>query len=72
MKRRVFVAINLPETAKKKINEEAEKIKLVFEGQNFFGCRFAPSKNLHLTISFLGYQDDNSVALIADAAKKTA
>lgn len=72
MKRRVFVAINLPEAAKKKIDEEAEKIKLVFEKQNFSGCRFAPPQNLHLTISFLGYQDDNSVALIADAAKETA
>lgn len=72
MKRRVFVAINLPEAAKKKIDAEAEKIKLVFEEQNFFGCRFAPPENLHLTISFLGYQEDNSVALIADAAKETA
>ena len=72
MKRRVFVAINIPSTAKRKINEEIEKIKFVFEEQNFFGCRFAPPENLHLTISFLGYQDDNGVALIADAVGKIA
>lgn len=63
MKKRVFLAINLPNGIKNKIETEIEKIKPFFDS----GARFLQRENWHLTLSFLGYQDDQSINLILRA-----
>lgn len=52
-KKRLFVAINLPEEVKKKIHETF--IKLVPER----GYKPVKQENLHLTLAFLGYLDES-------------
>jgi len=64
MKKRIFVAINLPGRVKKKIEQEVENLTSSY--------RFLPPENWHLTLSFLGYQDDHSLSLIINTLKETA
>lgn len=67
-KKRVFVAIDLPADIKQELAVAIAKIKPLFGP----GVRFLSPENWHFTISFLGYQSDNDVSLIADALKETA
>ncbi len=66
--KRVFVAVNLPENLKKDLASAVDKIKPLFGA----GVRFLSTENYHLTVEFLGYQDDHSVSLISRALEKTA
>lgn len=67
-KKRVFAAINLPEPIKKDLASAIEKIRPLFGRE----IRFLDPENWHLTVSFLGSQDDNSVGLISEALSETA
>jgi 2'-5' RNA ligase len=65
---RLFIAINLPQEIKDKIEEAVIKIQLLFN----FPVRFLTPKNWHLTITFLGYQPDKAVSLILKSVQETA
>ena len=65
MKRRLFVAINLPE----KIREE------VFSYQKKWPelpCRWTKKENLHITLFFLGYVNDENLPKIIEILKKVS
>lgn len=68
MKKRLFIAVNLPENVKNEIEKAIEKIRFEFTGD----IRFVERKNWHITITFLGWQEDGAIGPILDAAKKTA
>lgn len=68
MTKRVFVAINLPGIIRRDLGKAVDKIKPLFGDT----VRFLAPENLHLTVEFLGYQDDHSVSLISQALEKTA
>lgn len=65
MRRRVFVAINLPE----KIKEKLETF------QNRFSelpARWVKKENLHITLTFLGYVKDEDLPKIIEITKEVA
>ena len=62
-KKRIFVAINLPNSVKEDLAEAIDRIRPLLGKE----VRFLDQENQHLTISFLGYQDDASVGLISEA-----
>ncbi|NCN53146.1 RNA 2',3'-cyclic phosphodiesterase [Candidatus Wolfebacteria bacterium] len=66
MKRRVFIAINLSERAKDKIEQKIETIRGSFTDN----IRFIDRKNWHITLSFLGYQEDESIGEIVGTMEK--
>ena len=57
MKRRLFIALNLPEELKDSIEREVEKIRYQFTDD----IRFTDRKQWHVTITFLGYQNDETI-----------
>ena len=63
MKRRLFIAINLPTEIKRGIEKEAERLKPILDPS----VRFSHPENWHLTLSFLGYQDDQDINLIVNS-----
>ncbi len=67
MRRRIFVAINLPAEIVSFVKETMEEIKSKMTGS----VRFIESGNWHFTISFLGYQDENDIAKISAVLKET-
>lgn len=64
MKKRLFIAINLP----LKVIEGIKKITQEFKVK-FKDIRFSPETNWHLTIVFLGYKEIDAVAKIGEAIK---
>lgn len=66
-KKRLFIAINLPEKIKDKIEQEIEKIRYQFQTD----IRFLDRKNWHITITFLGYQDDEILNSIIKSMQLT-
>lgn len=68
MKLRLFAAINLPEDLKRKIAAKVDYLK----GLLNFSIRFPDSENWHLTLTFLGYQDEQYLSSILAALKDTA
>ncbi len=66
MPRRVFVAINLDQAALSAIEKRVEGLKIRFPDR---WVRFMPKENWHITISFLGNQDDTTVYKIAEILK---
>lgn len=69
MLKRVFVAVNLPSEIKKLIAEELSLIKRKFQSREI---RFINPENWHITISFLGYQSDESVNAINESLQTVA
>lgn len=65
MKRRIFIAVNLPEYIKK----ELDKYKDKWPG---FPCRWTKKDNLHITLVFLGYLSDEEMLAVCDITKKIA
>ena len=59
MKKRLFIAINLPEQLKDKIESVVADLAANTKFDNF---RFSAKENWHITITFLG--DQNDAALI--------
>ncbi len=68
MKLRLFIALNLPEDLKKKINYEVNQLRPLFK----FPIRFSAKENWHITLTFLGYEPEEAIAGIMAAMKKTA
>jgi len=67
MRKRLFIAINLPEEVKDKIESTIEKIRFEFTGD----IRFVERENWHITVAFLGWQEDGAIGPILDGVKKT-
>ena len=67
--RRVFIAINLPDKDKKRITALIAKLKPLFKPSQL---RWLSPDNWHVTVFFLGYQDDDAVAKIAGVLKRVA
>jgi len=65
---RLFIAINLPQEVKDKIEEAVIKIQPLFN----FPVRFLTPQNWHLTITFLGYQPDEALGSILKSIQETA
>lgn len=67
-KKRLFLAINLPEKIKDKIEVVLEKIRYGFSND----IRFLDRENWHLTVVFLGYQSDEALKPILTSMKNVA
>lgn len=63
MKRRIFIAINLPE----KIKERLFQFKFKFAE---VPARWVKKENLHLTLAFLGYLNEEEIAKICQLLKE--
>jgi len=61
MKRRLFIAINLDPAAVRAIAKVEEGIKAEVPPDLLRDIRFVPEENWHITISFLGYQDEDGL-----------
>jgi len=66
MRHRVFIAINLPEDIKKKLVSYQEEID-VFFNENVI--RWTKKDNLHITLAFLGYVQDDEIVEICELTK---
>lgn len=62
-KRRVFIAINLPQEVKKRLFEFSEK-------HSDLPVRWIAEDNLHVTSLFIGWADDEETAKICQIVKK--
>lgn len=67
-KLRLFIAINLSETLKNKIERELEKIRYSFTDD----IRFIDRKQWHITIAFLGYQNPEAAPSIVKSMETAA
>jgi 2'-5' RNA ligase len=65
MRRRIFIAINLPE----KIKKELSKFKDQFSD---LPAKWVEKENLHITLAFLGYIKDEDLPKIIEITKKVA
>lgn len=72
MKRRLFIAINLDAQARKAIGNIEKNIEGAFARGQAERVRFTPEENWHITVSFLGTQDDASLTGIMAAICKVA
>ena len=71
MKRRLFIAINLDPRVRQAIEGVEKDIEDVFGWEREEQVRFTPEENWHITISFLGTQDDADLPLIMEAMRET-
>jgi len=58
MKKRIFIAINLPDSAKKELNNLISQTKKINPSQSI---RYVRAKTIHLTLHFLGDLDLNQI-----------
>lgn len=72
MKRRIFIAINLKLPVKKIINGKLNNFRQVLSPEIEKEIRFISPTNWHLTVSFLGYQDEDNLLKIINAIGLTA
>lgn len=63
MKRRLFIALTLPEKAENELLSEIDAVKGRFGSY----ARYTPKENLHVTVLFLGEQEEHDIAVIQDA-----
>lgn len=70
MKRRLFIAINLPVKIKEKLEAQVDELKRIFT-KTGLDIRFLAPENWHLTISFLSYQEDENLNSIIEAIRTT-
>jgi len=66
MRRRLFVALEIPEPLIKTMGKAAEKLGLPSE------IRFLRPEGWHITLLFLGEQDDEDITRVTSAVKETA
>lgn len=71
MKHRLFIAINLDPQARAAIVRAEKDIENVFDRKQGERIRFMPEENWHITISFLGTQDDADLVAIMGAMRET-
>jgi 2'-5' RNA ligase len=72
MKRRLFIAINLEAPMRKAIENIEKNIESAFAWEQAERIRFTPEENWHITVSFLGTQDDANLMEIMAAIRKAA
>ncbi len=72
MYRRLFIAINFDAATRRAIADVKKKIENSFGWEKGERVRFMPEKNWHITISFLGTQDDANLPAIVEAMRTTA
>lgn len=65
MKRRVFIAINLPEKIKKRLVDYRERY-------DFLPVRWTKKDSLHLTLVFIGYASNEQVLELCRAVREIA
>ena len=63
MRRRIFIAINLPEKVKKRLVSFQKSWSLL-------PVRWVKEENLHLTLAFLGYLDDEELVRVCQTIKE--
>jgi len=68
MKKRIFIAINLPEKVKKELVEYQKK----WANLNPDFIRWVDKNNLHITLLFIGYVTDDEMYEICQIVKETA
>lgn len=75
MRKRLFVAINLPQEIKDRIKEVVREIQPLFDSSARLTTsgeiRFLKPENWHITITFLGYQPDDTIPAIIESMKQT-
>lgn len=64
-KRRIFIAINLPEDIKRRLLDFKEK-------WDFLQVRWTKKESLHLTLVFIGYADENEIYEVCRLTKEIA
>jgi len=64
-KRRIFIAINLPESIKEELIAFQERFQEL-------PARWVKKENLHITLAFLGYIKEEKLSQIIEMAKKVA
>lgn len=69
MKRRIFIAVNLPARTKEALAGFADKVK---RANPQASIKWTGRENLHLTLHFLGYLDESVLEKAKKAAKKAA
>lgn len=72
MKRRLFIAFNLDPRMRAVIGKIAHDIEDAFGRERGEQLRFMPEENWHITITFLGTQDDADLTAIMGAMRKAA
>ncbi len=73
--RRLFIAINIPEDIRMKISKKKEVLESLIPGANFVssgGTHITPAENWHLTLVFLGYQEDEAILPIIKSMEDVA
>ncbi len=73
MKRRIFIAVNLPEKIKKRLVEFQEKYDYLFTRQSFSGggpVRWTKEASLHFTLVFIGYVSDEQMLEVCRASRE--
>jgi 2'-5' RNA ligase len=69
MKKRVFLAIELPEEVRNRISGFYQKLAKYLPAK---GVKPVEEENLHLTLHFLGDQNEAKISQITEVARKTA
>jgi len=72
MKRRLFIAIDLDPRVRRTVAQIEKEIGDAFGNNQKELVRFVPEENWHITLSFLGTQDDASLTAIMAATRRTA
>lgn len=67
---RIFIAINLPESAKKQLADYQKKIEGLFQEPS--PIRWTNEENLHITLEFLGNLSDDEVMKVCQEAEESA
>lgn len=70
MKRKIFISINLPEKARKRLAKATEKWQPAQPGD--LPVKWTKEENLHITLEFLGFVLDDAIPEICDAVRKAA
>lgn len=72
MRKRIFVALNLEGDALNAIESIVDELQPKFAARAGRSIRFVSRDNWHLTVSFLGYQEETDIPRIVEAMKRTA
>ncbi|OGZ34689.1 MAG: 2'-5' RNA ligase [Candidatus Portnoybacteria bacterium RBG_19FT_COMBO_36_7] len=74
-KRRIFIAVNLPEDIKRQLLDFQKKWEYSFTRQSLGGggpVRWTKKNSLHLTLVFIGYADEQEIYEICRLTKEVA
>jgi len=72
MRKRIFEALNLEEGALNAIEQLVAELQPKFTAVAGYDIRFVSRSNWHLTMSFLGYQEETDAPRIIEAMRQTA